>query len=884
MVVAFLLLFAVLSLLFRGNFLPGHTLASNDGPLGTLNSDCHRLPEAFRGSWEDLNTLGFRGGGGWPNFTYLLMWVLGPVGFSKFYAPAALLILGLGAWCFFRQLRLVPIACLLGGLAATLNSGFFSAACWGVAAHAITIGMSFFALAALVDTSSRRRWLRVMLGGMAVGMGVAEGADIGAIFSIYVAVFVFYQAWIAEGPRARNLGLGAGRLALVAGCAAFVAAQLISVLVATQIQGISGTQQDTRTREERWDWATQWSLPKREALGLIVPGLFGYRMDTPKDMGAFASAFEGGNYWGAAGRDPNWYRYFASGKQGQPPAGFMRFTGGGNYGGVLVALVALWAVLQSFRKEGSVFALSTRRWIWFWFGVAVVSLLLAFGRFAPFYRLLYALPYFSTIRNPAKFTHVYNWALVVLFAYGLHGLWRHYMESSQGVVTSGLREWWRKLSGFDRRWTTGCLVALGTSAVGWLVYSTSRAEMVKYLQEVQFDEAMAEMIARFSAGQVSWFVILLAVATFLFTWVIRGKFSGPRAKWGAVVLGLFLVFDLGRANQPWIIVWDYEQKYASNPVLDRLRQNPYEQRVAILPFRPPQELSRLNDLYRIEWAQHQFLYYNIQSLDIVQMPRMPEDLAAFEDALQPRTMEDMPRLFLRRWQLTNTRYLLGAAPYLDVLNQQIDPAQRRFRIAERFEIVPKPGILQPTKLEELTAVPATNGNYALFEFTGALPRVKLYSKWQVSTNDQAALTELASTAFNPQETVIVSSPLSTAPAPGTNAPGTVQFVSYAPKNIQLKAQAATPAVLLLNDRYDSNWRVLVDGQPAPLLRCNYLMRGVFLSPGTHQVAFKFQPPMNVFWLSLAAVGCALVLCVLLVVIKDQPAAEAAKGPKTTSAG
>ena len=43
------------------------------------------------------------------------------------------------------------------------------------------------------------------------------------------------------------------------------------------------------------------------------------------------------------------------------------------------------------------------------------------------------------------------------------------------------------------------------------------------------------------------------------------------------------------------------------------------------------------------------------------MPRMPEDLAAFEDALQPRTMEDMPRLFLRRWQLTNTRYLLGAA-------------------------------------------------------------------------------------------------------------------------------------------------------------------------------------------------------------------------------
>ena len=65
--------------------------------------------------------------------------------------------------------------------------------------------------------------------------------------------------------------------------------------------------------------------------------------------------------------------------------------------------------------------------------------------------------------------------------------------------------------------------------------------------------------------------------------------------------------------------------------------------------------------------------------------------------------------------LTNTRYLLGPAGFLDVMNQQLDPVQHRFRIVQRFEVMAKPGIGQPTRLEELTAVPNENGNYALFE-------------------------------------------------------------------------------------------------------------------------------------------------------------------------
>src|SRR5690242_21142175 len=49
----------------------------------------------------------------------------------------------------------------------------------------------------------------------------------------------------------------------------------------TNIKGVVGSQQDPETKAAQWHWATQWSLPKLESLSLVVPGLFGYRLDTP---------------------------------------------------------------------------------------------------------------------------------------------------------------------------------------------------------------------------------------------------------------------------------------------------------------------------------------------------------------------------------------------------------------------------------------------------------------------------------------------------------------------------------------------------------------------------------------------------------------------------
>jgi hypothetical protein len=852
--IVFLLLLAVLSVSFYGVFLPEQTLFSNDGPLGRIISECHRLPARFTGCWADLNGIGFNAGVATPGISMILQWLLTPLWFSKFYALLAQLILGIGAWCFFSQLRLSRLACVLGGLAAALNSCFFSVSCWGVAAQSITAGMVFFAMAALADTASPLRWWRVMLAGMAVGMEVIEGADVGAIYSLYVAAFVMYQSWIGEGAAGKRIATGIGRLSVVVIFAGFIGAQAVIGLVGTSIVGVVGTQQDTQTKEARWDWATQWSLPVPETLGLAVPGLFGFRLDTP----------DGGAYWGEIGRDPSIDRYLANGRRGPAPHGFMRYSGGGFYAGVLVVLLAVWAIVQSLRGKDSIFNPSQRKWLWFWLGVAIISLPIAFGRFAPFYQFLYALPYFSTIRNPVKFIYLVSLALVVIFAYGVDGVWRRYLQPVPPVVPApaprkaGTKVVAKPGGTFEKSWMRGCWVVLGVVLVAWVVYAADHQQLVDYLHSVQVRDPDADTIASFSARQVGWFVLFYVLSVVLTGRIFAGAFAGGKARWAGVALGLLLVVDLGRANLPWVVYWNYPEKYATNPIVDLLKDQPYEHRVTLLPGQTPPNLPSVDRLYRLEWLQQQFPYYNIQTLDIVDMPRKPRDVAAFAKALPPATgVEGFPNLS-RMWQLTDTRYVLGQAEMMDVFNQTV--TQGQLRIVKRFDIVPKAGATAPNAISRLTASLDDNGHFALFEYTGALPRAKLYSNWQVITNEDTVLERIASPAWNPAQSVMVSDDLPPPAAASTNQDaGTVDFASYNSKDIVLKCNVLTPAVLLYSDHFDPDWKVLVDGRPQKMLHCNFIMRGVSVTPGAHTVEFRFQPPYKLIYVTLVATGAALLL-------------------------
>lgn len=880
-VLAFLLLLAVVLFLFRTGFDSDRVLFANDAPLGVIQSHAfdQQLGWAF---WQDLNWVGGEQPSAAPNVTTAFFRSAlaffgrnAPVTFANWYTPAALVLLGLAAWFFFRQLKFSPVVCLLGALAAALNGDLFSYACWGLPSVTLTAAAAFAAMAVLQSGFAGRTWAKVVLAGVIVGLGVLEAYDVGALFSLLVATFALcahlVQSDVAEKTE-RKFARGIGAVVVVALVAAVMAAHALSGLISTQVKGVAILQTTPENKQERWDWATQWSLPKVEALRVLVPGLFGYRMDSP----------DGRDYWGAVGQQPGWEQHHQ---------GLARHSGYGPYAGLLVALAALWAAAQSLRAKGSPFSDTERRMIWFWAAVAFASLLLSFGRHAPFYQLIFPLPFFKSIRNPIKFMHIFSVAAVILAAYGLQGLWRRHVEevkeNSVSLIES-FRRWWAVAAEFDRHCATALIAVVPGALFLWMLYSSSFKTLQKHLAEqLGFEPPHAQTIAQSSVNEVGWMVFFLALTVAPLLALMSGWFAGRRAKWIAALLGLVLVADLARGNAPYIVYYNYPYKYATNPVLDFLRKNPHEQRVIGVPMPLEQHLiqlraaqlqrdrgaewinklgeqfSALHNVYRIEWAQHHFQYYRVQSLDLVQEPRAMADNQAYRAALRTN--------LARQWELTNTRWLLGVSGNLiDDLNQLLDPVQRRFRLQMAFDLEPKPDRPKPDRvgLEDVTVIPRTNGLCGLIEFTGALPRAKLFAHWETNADDQATLQKLASPEFNPHQTVLVSGEVPMPIAGATNAAaGTVTFERYDPKWLVLRAKAEAPSILLLNDKHHPEWKVLVDGQPAPLLRANYLMRGVHLPAGEHKVEFLFQPRTPSLYVSFAGLALGIGVGLYLLVTR-----------------
>ena len=841
-----LLLTAILAALFHRSFHPDFVLRANDGPLGALESQAEYILSNFTGTWQGLNWIGAQQPGSLPNLSVLVMLLIGPVGFLKFGYGLALLLLGVCAWFFFRRLGMKPATCILGAIAAALDSNAFSSACWGLPSWVFTRALVLLALALLVQPQ-KRPWVQTALAGVVLGLGICDGFDTGAIYSLFVAAFVLYQALAINGSSPRKSWLGGVRVGVVALFAAVMAAQVLSTLVGTQIKGVVEAQSQSENKRGQWEFATYWSLPKVETLRVIVPGLFGYLMDSPN----------GGGYWGAVGEQP----------------GAPRSSGSGEYAGVLVVLLAAWAVSQALRRKASVYTETERKWVRFWGAAALIALLFAFGRHAPFYRLFYSLPFLSAIRNPIKFMHPFHLSMSILFGYGVHGLFRLYLEKTRGgtgSITGRLKTWWATAGSGGKTWTIGMIGILGASLLGWLMFSSARPEIERYLQATGFSADQATATFHFANREIAWYLVILIAAAGLLVLIMGGIFTGARSRWAPFLLGALLVGDLARADLPWIVYQNVPEKYATNPLLDLLRQLPDRPRVTALLV-PKSRSYLVNEQGMFfgglcnDWLQNQFQYYRIPSLDIIQMPRTPVMDDRFMTALLPQNNTNLSNCG-RLWQLTNTRFVLGMTGFLDLLNQRVDPLQHRFRIYTNIAIIPKPGITAPTRVDDLAAVLTNNGPFALFEFTGALPRAALFTQWQSSQDDNATLQTLADPAFDPTQSVLVTGEapgLSTAKSTAAS-PIPAGFNEYHPKDLVLRVKPESPSILLVNDRYDPSWKVWVDGRPAPLLRCNYLMRGVLLAPGSHHVEFRFEPPVTALYISLAGLLVGLGLTVFLV--------------------
>ncbi len=246
----------------------------------------------------------------------------------------------------------------------------------------------------------------------------------------------------------------------------------------------------------------------------------------------------------------------------------------------------------------------------------------------------------SSIRNPFKFIHVFNWVLLIIFGYGVvHGIHRQFMLNPV-IRADGLKAqfsaWWGRAAAFDRLWVAGCFTAVGISLLAWLLYFSSARRLEAYLTTVGFDAGGAHDTARFSLASVGWFLLFLVLASGLLALIAGGQFAGPRAKWGGIFLGTLLLIDLGRADRPLGGLLGCPLHVCQRPHHPATRHTgAVGTSRGFASIRAAQSGSPaiFQSLHNYLWVQHLFKLYNVQTMNMVQEPRVAQDKERFTNAL-----------------------------------------------------------------------------------------------------------------------------------------------------------------------------------------------------------------------------------------------------------
>jgi hypothetical protein len=689
------------------------------------------------------------------------------------------------------------------------------------------------------------------------------------------------------------------RFALYVGFSVLLAWQTISVTYSGGIKGV--TQGGSESPQERYNWATQWSLPPAELWNAVSGSYFGTSMNSPTKP-----------YWGRNGRTPGWET---------TRQGMRNFVLTGWHIGVipctlLLALLAL--ALRSLRSRpssitggrrsppaerkrkgpgvgtsapllggaggGSEFAqrqlqptpnpsqggerlptvhrpLPTAHCSppsalgplpslpWLILTGAAVTMMLMWGRHFFLYKLFWSLPYMSTFRCADK------WIGPLLLFTGL----------GSAVVLDAI---WKSLSGKDARssaegadqtpsrtsvqiphdnglWRILAYAFGGMALLALLIAIGTAGQHNAFIaaRTAEGYQELAELMWS-NAINASFKVFLIAgLCAAGAWWVGRRQAKGLQTSPVIVLatIGIIAAADLWIANRPYVNGHKYKHFLQPNPLTDYLDAHRNEGRIKLMPPNHPL-------LNNIRMTLLQVKGYDL--FDPVSVSRMPTDYAALFKALDANPA--------RLWELGSLRYFLtlpGAAEQLNRMDGN------RGRFVERLAL--GIGVVDGSYLPVATGDPKQQ-YLRLVEFTGALPLFRLATKVitvaPTPEGDEQALRMLSAPGFDPSIAIWHAATNWPKEFPFAEGTGTVSVKSQSPSHIAITVYAATRCMLVRTCKFDDQWHAAIDGVRTNIERVDALFQGLIVPQGQHEIVLNYKPPAHMLATALAMRATLFLLC------------------------
>ena len=425
------------------------------------------------------------------------------------------------------------------------------------------------------------------------------------------------------------------------------------------------------------------------------------------------------------------------------------------------------------------------RYTWLALAAVVVGVLFSMGKYTPFYNLLFDhFPGINRFRVPKMIMFIPVLGLGVLSALGLDLL--------LDPVVRGSKAFRRYLLGIVLL-PVSLLALLAIEVAGkeyWLnLFIDMLAQPTRY--EAQSGQLVLQRWGNLETETAiaAGLAALLAAAIGLY-W--RGRLS---AKLLPFVLFVLFLADVGRINSKFLFLVDEPHRSAS--------AKPPE--IAFLAGKP------------IEYRA---------------LP-MNGDPMAYVAAGIPVMFTSNP-VQQRRWQdFLDTFDMLSNMP--DILNV-------RYLVESKDQYQQDKATISGKYLPVFTA---PGGSPIVLENRTVLPKAWLVPSAVPLNSNQQMLGALQSKIFNPRRMALVESdpPIQMADPniPTPRVAGEVRVLKYLGDRIDLEARVAENSMLVLGEKYYKGWRASVDGKKTEIYPADYVLRGIYLTPGDHKVSFVFDP-------------------------------------------
>ncbi|MBM4464625.1 MAG: YfhO family protein [Chloroflexi bacterium] len=574
---------------------------------------------------------------------------------------------------------------------------------------------------------------KVVTAGSLLGMATLAGhIQITLFIALALALYTLYQ-------RGRLLLHSLTRYLLPCYLIAFCFAAL-ALIPSYEMAG------HTVRAELSYQEASRYSLPPVGLVGLLIPGFFGRGP---------------AGFWGP------WDRVEVG------------------YIGVLPLILAALAVL--FRRD---------RLTRFLLGLAIISLLLAFGGHAILHGWLYLLPGFDKVRAPARFIYLFDFSVATLAALGLDALLR--------PLSHGMRVVFRRLLK-AAPWVWSGIAVIGLS-LGYHAILTAQGKDV--------------MIYKRTVGAVNGLVFfLLILAASLAILYLRRYRWGQRAV-GGLAVGL-IALDL----------------FSMGAYIDLEHNDP------TVGFQHPEAIEFLKSdpgYYRIDtgtgvwdvWQPNASLLYGLFDVSGIWNPLQLADYKRYWDAVGLRGLRSS-----RLYDFVNAKYVIG--------HKDVPLDWDKF--VPVFDGDPQVNIYLNTRalprailVHQAIVVPDQEGAFVAIQDPDFDPASSVIVEGGKALQGSRGAGERGSGGAEEQG----SRGAGEQGSKGVGEQGSSESLDitvYRPSSIHLTANTLTEAYLVLSEVYYPGWRAYVDGRAAPVLRANYAFRAAYLEPGYHEVRLVFEP-------------------------------------------